>query len=202
MGWRSIATADGNEQQLADHFVAHDPRHDIDESILADIRRPQAPSRAFVNAFDLPFDSAGAALSKCSLREHSGRGPLLFVFVAIAAAMLLWYSSETVLQLKADPPAEYAAAVAAGVDGSQQLWAHHYWECARRIQARYVYGQILPDTPPPDFHAPEESATSQEAAAEIRLAYWKQLQKAWLDPSAWVVTRRMRTEFILKSLRL
>ncbi len=115
---------------------------------------------------------------------------LLAGFTSLAVVMgVLWFSSETALQLKPEPPPAFFA-VKVYLPGDQQAWARQYWQQARDIQSMYTFGKPLPDVPPPAFHIPEESTVAAPAAREMRLAYWEQLQEVWLDPEAWETSRR------------
>jgi hypothetical protein len=174
--------------------MADDPKHqsrkDFDDSITSDLLRPRARVQQPKIQFERPLRVGFSPFLGASSHRAGGLGWLLLTFIAIPViGILLWYSSEPVLQLKPNPPAELTAG-RLPVPGDQQLWARHYWECARAIRSKYTYGQLLPDAPPPEFRIAEEATVPAQAAAQIRLAYWKQLQRAWLDPEAWETSRR------------
>jgi hypothetical protein len=81
------------------------------------------------------------------------------------------------------------------IDGQQ--WAREYWTCARSLRLKYTYGVPLPATPPPDFHIAEEQKVARETAEQIRLLYWKELQKQWLSSNAWEKTGVLKLDWLL-----
>ncbi len=97
--------------------------------------------------------------------------------------MLLAYSYQPVRRFQSVPPPDFLYLSVPIVD--RQQFAQEYWDCARRILPRYTYGVPLPASPPPDFHIPEEQLLPRAVADNIRLLYWKQLQKDWLNSSDW-----------------
>lgn len=193
----SSVTAHRNQHRSDDNLIEQHLRDDLDRSIRSDLRRPRPHVRQPMIEFEHPVRGSGATLFKSVSSQSIGLGPLLFILIPMIVSVLLWYSSEPVMELKQSPPAEFAASVR----GGQQFWARRYWDCARHIQSRYTYGQALPDSPPLDFRIPEEATVAPQVAAEMRLIYWYQLQKAWPDPGVWEVSRKWRPGSVLNLLQ-
>ncbi len=191
--WMKHSNTDRGIDGLGDNLANQKSRDGVDHSIIRDLLRPRP--RVRVRQPKITFEHAARAGDSTFLSTIANH-PFLFALIPIAVAVVLWFGSEPVLLLQPDPPAEFTA-VAARMRGNQQLWARHYWQCAREIQSRYTYGEALPDTPPADFRIPEEATVPKQEAADIRLIFWYELQRAWLDPNAWQATRRWRAETIL-----
>jgi hypothetical protein len=81
----------------------------------------------------------------------------------------------------------------------RQQWAREYWACAKSLRPKYTYRVPLPKTPPPEFHIAEEQRMPRETAEQIRLLYWKELQKEWMSSSAWETTHPLRFDWMLRS---
>lgn len=174
--------ADERRPQLSDN---------AGDSIRSDLLRPRRTSvhQPHVQV-ERPLRVGPSLWGSASGGQSATLAWLFAAFIAIAVITgVLWYSSDSVLQLKPDPPAQFFA-VAVHLPGDQRPWAHHYWQHARDIQSKYTYGKPLPNLPPVEFRISEESTVATEVAFEIRLAYWEQLQIVWLDPDSWETSRR------------
>jgi hypothetical protein len=114
------------------------------------------------------------------------------LFVAIAAAFLgvyLW--TNPVMQLRAEPPAEF-------IDQSPN-WsakrrvreaelAQAYWNVAVvSLQKKYPFGSELPVAPPTEFQVDNKytSTDGAKATSEARAHYWERLRQSWGQRQSW-----------------
>ena len=135
-----------------------------------------------------PYPGSGAGL---------GFGWWLLAIVVPFFAMVLFvfsYKRESNFRSEATPDF-IAVSVPAPINGQQ--WAREYWTCARSFRTKYTYGVPLPATPPPEFRIPEEQTVPRETAEQVRLLYWRELQKAWLSPGAWQITHPIKFDWLI-----
>ncbi len=126
---------------------------------------------------------------------------VIVILLALAVVPIWYFLSDPVRQLRTEPPAEFTERSGLPADGDQLQLAREYWECARRIQWKYTYGEPLPAAPPPEFRTSEEDGATSRQAAKIRQIYWQRLQHVWLDPDSWDVKRTLSLDSIFNRLR-
>lgn len=153
--------------------------------IYADIIRPSQQKwidRASPKVEFIPARRSGASYPYQPPRLLGGSfwTFIILIFVLVVLA----HSYQPTRNFRSEPPSEFLAlSVPANID--RQQWAREYWSCAKILRPKYTYGVPLPETPPAEFHIAEEKRLPRQTAEQVRLLYWKQLQKTWLNSSAW-----------------
>lgn len=130
----------------------------------------------------------------------------LFIgFVSIVLAGLFIYkSTRSVMRLRNDPPADFLDVKRDWSPKRRQAeeeLARAYWRCAVTLsRIKYVYGELLPDEPPPDFSVdPKTHPTVGESPLAARARYWRNFQKVWTQPAAWHQVYEWHSDWLFRS---
>ncbi len=134
-----------------------------------------------------------------SLPNYDDR-PRIPTWLLVVTALLIAFiglSIQPVRRLKSNPPATFAAQ-----DDAPEVaaYAAQYWRCARTtIQWKYMYGEALPDDPPPEF-VNTADAPLPRRSAELRQLYWGRLRRAWLVNDSWDTSLTFQLEWLPRTI--
>jgi hypothetical protein len=126
-------------------------------------------------------------------------------FVTIVLAVLFVYRSwQPVMHLRTAPPADFLDAQTTWTPAqrrAEERLARAYWDVAVKLsRSVYVYGDRLPPEPPAVFSVDAKAYPSAvESAAQAKLRYWRNLQRAWQSPESWDHTYEWHTDWLTHS---
>ena len=137
-----------------------------------------------------------------------GYGAMYGLFIGLVTIILsglfIYKSTRPAMRLRDDPPLEFLDVKSNWTPKqrqSEERLAQAYWKCAVRLsRAQYVYGEQLPDEPPPGFSVDSKTYPSvNESPAAARARYWRNLQKVWTQPGVWQRFYEWRTDWFFRS---
>ncbi len=136
-----------------------------------------------------------------------GYGSLYGVFCGVVtiilAALFVYKSFQPVMQLRAEPPAEFLDVRSSWTTAQRQTeerLGRAYWESAVRLSHGVLaFGQSLPGEPPAIFSVDTKAYPSAtETAAAARLRYWRNLEKVWGNPEVWQKSYEWRIDWLTR----
>ncbi|MFB3921126.1 MAG: hypothetical protein ACE145_05355 [Terriglobia bacterium] len=122
----------------------------------------------------------------------------------ILAGLFVYKSTRLVMRLRDDPPPQYLEFPvnwSAPRRTSEERLARAYWRCAVLLsRGQYVFGQRLPEEPPPGFSVDAKSYPSLgESPAAARARYWRKIQEVWTEPAAWHEVYEWHTDWFFRA---
>jgi hypothetical protein len=117
-----------------------------------------------------------------------------------------YFSTQSVMRLRADPPAEFADSnVSPEFRDAEAQLARAYWNSAvHELQRIYKFHAALPDEPPPDFRIQPEDAVSTYSKIYVdasRGRYWQRLRSIWDNPQTWEKSYEWNSGWIASPLK-
>jgi hypothetical protein len=145
-------------------------------------------------------------------RPPTGHGAIVWVlgFLVTAVTALFGFaylSTQPVMRLRAEPPAEFLQREPGwntNRQAAEQQLARSYWDYAvRNLQQTYTIEMKLPEQPPPEFKLDPQSAEihfrlNLEAS---RQRYWRRLRTVWDKPEAWEKSYEWNTAWLGAALK-
>lgn len=131
-------------------------------------------------------------------------GFFIVIVTIVLSGLFIYKSTRAVMRLKDDPPQQFLVFPSkwtAQRRQSEERLARAYWKCAVLLsRGQYIYGQGLPDEPPPGFSVDSKTYPSVgESPAAARARYWRNLQEVWAHPAAWREVYEWHTEWFFRS---
>jgi hypothetical protein len=131
---------------------------------------------------------------------------VIFTVVAIALTSFAFFSTQSVMRMRTDPPAEFVDPNAnpSHRDIEEQL-ARAYWNSTvLEVQRTYKFGTVLPEAPPPEFQIQPKDGiniSSKPILDSSRDRYWQRLRKVWDNPQIWHETYEWDPNWIVSPLK-
>lgn len=168
------------------------------EKLRVEFTRTERRALRSISAFAKGFTASALSGLGSSLKLGLKVGISL---AALAAVLITCLSIRPVMRLRSDPPKEFYdeyLELDARKRQSERSLALAYWECARAgVQAKYAFGQDLPDAPPGDFRIDDSLfAAGARIDPASRVSYWARLRLVWLLPQSWDKSYAWRTDWI------
>jgi len=130
----------------------------------------------------------------------------MLMIATIALFSFAYFSTQSVMRLRPDPPAEFVDPNA-NADHSEieEQLAHAYWNSTvHNVQRSYKFGTILPEQPPSDFQIQPQDAFDVGSKLNLeatRNRYWQRLRKVWANPQVWEGSYEWNTDWIVSPLK-
>lgn len=130
-------------------------------------------------------------------------GFFLAAVTIVLSGLFIYKSTRSVMRLKDEPPQQYLdfpANWTAQRRQSEERLARAYWKCAVLLsRGQYIYGERLPDEPPPGFSVdPKTYPSVGESPSAARVRYWRNLQEVWAHPAAWRQVYEWHTDWFFR----
>ena len=130
----------------------------------------------------------------------------IVIMATIALTFFAYFSTQSVMRLRADPPAEFVDPNSNPdhQDVEEQL-ARAYWNSTvRDVQRTYKFRTILPEQPPPEFQIQPQDTIDVRSKINLdasRDRYWQRLRKVWDNPQVWEESFEWNPDWIVSPLK-